>query len=109
MKKPMVDIAFDLMSKKKKPVLFLKLWEEVAQIDGLTPQQADDNIAQFYMDLGLDNRFVHMGENKWDLRERHTYNEVVVDTSEILIDEDEDDTDSHEDDIPPLKTTEEDY
>ena len=51
MKKPMVDIAFDLMSKKKKPVLFLKLWEEVAQIDGLTPQQADDNIAQFYICL----------------------------------------------------------
>ena len=103
MKKPMVDIAFDLMSKKKNPVLFLKLWEEVAQIDGLTPQQADDNIAQFYMDLGLDNRFVHMGENKWDLRSRHTFNEVVVDTDALIIDE----NDGEEDELELLDEEEE--
>ena len=103
MKKPMVDIAFDLMSKKKKPVLFLKLWEEVAQIDGLTPQQADDNIAQFYMDLGLDNRFVHMGENKWDLRSRHTFYEVVVDTDALIIDE----NDGEEDELELLDEEEE--
>ena len=29
MKKSMIDIAFDLLSKKKKPVMFLKLWDEV--------------------------------------------------------------------------------
>ena len=56
-----------------------------------------DNIAQFYSDLSLDDRFVNVGENKWDLRERHTYHEVVVDTEEILIDEEADD-DYEEDD-----------
>lgn len=89
MKKSMIDVAFDLVSKKKKPATFLKIWEEVSQMVGLTPEQEEDNIAQFYTDLSLDDRFVHVGDNKWDLRSRHTYNEVVVDTSAIIIEEGE--------------------
>lgn len=97
MKKSMVDVAYDLMSTKKKAIVFLKLWEEVCQVMAFTKQQEEDNIAQFYSDLSLDDRFVNVGENKWDLRERHAYHEVVVDTEEILIDEEADD-DYEEDD-----------
>ena len=99
MKKSMVDVAFDLMTRKKKPVVFLKLWQEVSEIMGVTPAQEEDNIAQFYGDLSLDDRFVNVLENKWDLRSRHTYNESVVDTSSIIIDEDSDDgfDEDHED------------
>ena len=99
MKKSMVDVAFDLMTRKKKPVVFLKLWQEVSEIMGFTPVQEEENIAQFYGDLSLDDRFVNVLENKWDLRSRHTYNESVVDTSSIIIDEDSDDgfDEDHED------------
>ena len=90
MKKSMVDVAYELLSAKKKAVVFLKLWEEVCQMMAFTKQQEEDNIAQFYSDLSLDDRFVNVGENKWDLRERHTYHEVVIDTEEILIDEESD-------------------
>lgn len=83
----MVNVAFDLMSKKKKPVTFLKLWEDVATMMGYTQQQEEDNIAQFYSDMSLDERFVCVGDNKWDLRSRHTFNEVVIDTDELLIEE----------------------
>ena len=87
----MVDVAFDLMTKKKKPVVFLKLWQEVSEIMGFTVAQEEDNIAQFYSDLSLDDRFVNVAENKWDLRSRHTYDESVVDPASIMIDEDSDD------------------
>lgn len=97
MKKAMIDVAYDLMSSKKKAVLFIKLWEEVCQIMAFTKQQEEDNIAQFYSDLSLDERYVTVGGNKWDLRERHTYKEVVVDTEEILIDESDDDIDDYDD------------
>ena len=30
----MVDVAYDLMTKKKKPVDFYKLWQEVSEIKG---------------------------------------------------------------------------
>ncbi|MEF9921123.1 MAG: DNA-directed RNA polymerase subunit delta [Erysipelotrichaceae bacterium] len=109
MKKPMIDVAFDLMSKKKKQVTFLKLWEEVSQVMGLSEEQAEDNIAQFYTDIALDNRFVHMGENKWDLRSRHTFKEVVVDTEALIIDDDNDDIDYDKEDEVTLKDLSEDY
>ena len=60
MKKSMVDVAFDLMTRKKKPVVFLKLWQEVSEIMGFTVAQEEDNIAQFYSDLSLDDRFVNV-------------------------------------------------
>ncbi len=92
MKKSMISIAYDLMKQKRKPVTFIKLWKEVSQVIGFTEKQEEDNIAQFYSDLSLDDRFVSVGDNKWDLRSRHTYSEVVIDTSAILIDEDSDES-----------------
>lgn len=38
MKKSMVDVAYDLMSTKKKAIVFLKLWEEVCQVMAFTKQ-----------------------------------------------------------------------
>ena len=39
----------------------------------------------------LDNRFTSLGNNKWDLRSRHTYNETHFDTSEIVLEDDNND------------------
>ncbi len=93
MKKAMIDIAFDSLKAKNKAVVFINLWNEVCEAAGFTQAQAEDNIAQFYSDLSLDDRFVCIEGNQWDLRERHTYNEVVIDTEDILIDEESDDDD----------------
>lgn len=92
---PLVDIAFDLLSKKKKEVPFIKLWQEVSQIRGLTQAQADDKIAQFYADMTLDSRFVHLKDNNWDLRSRHKFEDVVIKTDAIMVD-DEDEEDEEE-------------
>lgn len=107
MGQPMVDIAFDLMSKKKKEVLFIKLWEEVSQIKGLSQAQADDLIAQFYTDISLDDRFVHLKDNKWDLRSRHKFEDVVIDTDAILVDDDEDEEEIIDEEIVDKKEDDE--
>ena len=109
MKKAMIDVAYEQLSTKKKPVTFIKLWEEICQIMGFTQAQEEDNIAQFYSDLSLDDRFVCVGENKWDLRERHTYHEVVVDTSDILIDEDNEDASDFDEEEESEKETSEEF
>lgn len=88
MKKAMIDVAYDLMKPKKKAMNFIKLWDEVCQINGYNEAQAEDRIAQFYSDLSLDDRFVNVGKNCWDLKERHTYKEVVINTEDIIIEED---------------------
>ncbi len=87
MKRSMISVAYDLLKKKRNATPFLKLWKEVSEEIGFNAQQEEDNIAQFYSDLSLDDRFVNVGENKWDLRSRHTYSEVVIDTEDIIIDE----------------------
>jgi len=83
--KSMVDVAYDVIAKKKRAIPFSKLWEEVSKTYGV----ANDKIAQFYSDLTLDSRFVSLKENKWDLVERRKFEESHVDLSEIELDDDE--------------------
>ena len=45
--KSMTDIAYDVISKKKRAVQFVKLWEEVSKLYGAS----NDKVAQFYSDL----------------------------------------------------------
>ncbi len=110
MKISKLDIAFNLLSKKKKPTPFLKLWEEISQIEALTSSQQEDQIAQFYSDLCLDSRFVNMGENKWDLKSRHTFSETVISTDDFLDDDVEDEEEFDlEDEEEPTEKEEEKY
>ena len=95
----MVDIAYDLMTKKKKEVDFAKLYQEVSEIKGLSPEEAEERISIFYTDITLDGRFITLGENRWDLRERHKFENVHIDMNDIYADlEDEDEEEIEEDD-----------
>ena len=107
MKKSMIDVAYELMSKKKKAMTFAKLWEEVTQALGMDEMQKEEAIAHFYSDLSLDTRFLHVGDNKWDLRNRHTFNETIIDTSALLIDDEAEDSEALEEAEEEKETNEE--
>ena len=85
--KSMTDVAFDIMSKKKRAVAFDKLWQEVSRATGAPL----DLIAQFYSDLTLDGRFLSLKDNKWDLKARRKFSESQIDLSELEVDDDTDD------------------
>lgn len=89
MKRPMIDIAHEVMSKRKSALVFTKLWDNVSEAKGLSEAQKEDNIAQFFTDLSLDERFVHMGDNKWDLKARHKLEEVQRVSADDFLDDDE--------------------
>ena len=38
----MVDVAYELMSKKKKAVNFYKLWQEVSEVKGFDEEEKDE-------------------------------------------------------------------
>ena len=80
----MTDIAYDILSGKKRAIQFSKLWEEVSK----KAHASNDMVAQFYSDLTLDPRFASLKENKWDLVERRKYSESHVDISRIELGED---------------------
>ena len=90
--KSMTDIAYDVLSKKKRAVQFIKLWEDVAKIYGAS----NDKVSQFYSDLTYDSRFASLKENKWDLTERRKVNETHTDISKIELDDETDILDEEE-------------
>ncbi len=79
----MVDVAYELMSKKKSAVNFYKLWEEVCQMKKFDDVQKDDKESLFYTNITLDGRFITVGENNWDLRSRHKFSDVHIDMNDI--------------------------
>ena len=84
----MVDVAYELMSKKKKAVNFYKLWQEVSEVKGFDEEEKDEKESLFYTNITLDGRFITVGENNWDLRSRHKFDEVHIDMNDIYTDED---------------------
>ena len=91
MTKSNLDVAYELVSNKRKPVEFSKLWEEVSQIQGLSEEEAKGKASKFYTALSLDGRFITLGENTWDLRSRYTFDKVHIDMNEVYADDIEDD------------------
>ena len=92
----MTDIAYDVISKKKRAVQFSKLWEEVSRLYGVS----NDKVAQFYSDLTFDSRFASLKDNKWDLVERRKFAESHFDLSEIELGDDEPEEGMEEQDSP---------
>ncbi len=97
------DIAYRLLSKKKKERGFYELWEDVknelAKVrEPEELENIDDDISFFYTNLTLDGRFVNVGDNKWNLRERVTFDKVDIDMSDIYMDEEEESDEEEEND-----------
>lgn len=96
--KSMTDVAYDIISSKKRAIQFSKLWEEVSKKIGV----GNEMVSQFYSDLTLDSRFASLKENKWDLIERRKFAESHVDISKIELgdDEPEEGENSEQDNVP---------
>ncbi|MDD6525544.1 MAG: DNA-directed RNA polymerase subunit delta [Firmicutes bacterium] len=85
----MTDVAYNCLSKRKRAMDFLKLYEEVVKKMEIPENLQKKKRAQFYSELMLDNRFTSLKDNKWDLRARYTFDETHIDTDAIEIDDDE--------------------
>lgn len=72
----MVEVAYELFVEGKKPYVFSELVEEIATLLGLSKQQVEDKIAQFYTDINIDGRFICVGENMWGLRIWYPYEQI---------------------------------
>ena len=58
----------------------------------------EENESLFYTNITLDGRFITVGENRWDLRSRHKFDEVHIDMNDIYADDEEDTSDDDGDD-----------
>jgi len=83
LKRSMVEVGYELLVKKQGPQKFNKFWGEVSEILGLEESEAEAYISDFYTNLSLDERFVLLEDNTWDLRERQSFDKVHIDMNDI--------------------------
>ncbi len=98
MAKSLLDLAFDYVSQRKEEVTFKDLWVYVSKEAGLDEEAAAKKIAPFYTNLKMDGRFVKLGENKWDLRSRHTFDKTHIDMKDVYSEVEISDDDTEEED-----------
>lgn len=85
----MLEVAEILIQRKIKPQKFEKIAKEVCEMMGLTDEEFQSKLAQFYSDLTLSGKFVTVGEDKWDLKSRQKYEVANYDTYDIDFDDEE--------------------
>ena len=96
-KRSMVEVGYELLLKKQSPQKFSKLWSETSEILGLDASEVENYISHFYTNLTLDERFVLLEDNTWDLRERQSFDKVHIDMNDIYSEIDEEEKELKED------------
>ena len=86
MSKSLIELAYEFVSRSPKQVPFKEIWEYVKANCGLSEEDANKKVGQFFTNMMLDGRFVTLGENEWDLRERHTFDKVHIDMRDVYSD-----------------------
>ena len=89
MNKSNLDVAYEIV-KNVESISFNDLWNQVAEVQNYTEEEKATKVGKFYTNLILDGRFVNLGDNVWDLRERNTFDKVHIDMSECYSEEEED-------------------
>ena len=97
LKRSMVEVGYELLEKKQVPQKFNKFWSEVGEVLGLDEDQSNEYISDFYTSLTLDERFVLLEDNTWDLRERQSFDKVHIDMNDIYSEIDEEEKELKED------------
>ncbi|CAM2822823.1 DNA-directed RNA polymerase subunit delta [Erysipelothrix tonsillarum] len=98
--KSLSDIAYEKLKRKRKEIVFNKLWKEVAEEVNFTEEVSKRKVASFYNAMMMDSRFISLEGNKWDLRERHTLESLQIDP-DLLDTYDDYDEDFEEFEIVP--------
>jgi len=97
LKRSMVEVGYELLEKKQGPQKFNKFWNEVSEVLGLDENDVESYISDFYTSLSLDERFVLLEDNTWDLRERQSFDKVHIDMNDIYSEIDEEEKELKED------------
>lgn len=83
LKRSIVEVAYELLMKKQKPQVFAKMWDDIGKILDMSEEEKENYISVFYTQLSIDERFVLLEDNQWDLRQRHKFDKVHIDMNDI--------------------------
>lgn len=63
------DVAYDILSKKKEPVYYKELVEDIIDKKAKPVQSRSRSISEVYTLINMDSRFQHVGKGYWGLTE----------------------------------------
>jgi DNA-directed RNA polymerase subunit delta len=95
----MVDLAYQIMQERTQPIDFYELWSIICEKKQFTEEEIDENESNFYTNITLDGRMITTGENRWDLRVRHKFEDVHIDMNDIYNEEESSDEDDQDDSV----------
>lgn len=76
------DITNLILEESKKPISTADLFKEIIKLLELPEKHFETKIADYYMALSTDKRFILLEDGNWDLRSRYTSDKVVKVTEE---------------------------
>lgn len=96
----MIDYAIAILTEQK-AMTFAELWAKVKEELEITPEEEADRIGHFYTDLSLSGQTILLPGNVWDLRQRHTFDELTLnkDVSDVysaIEEKDQDEADAQD-------------
>lgn len=111
----MLEVAEELMNDKRRktPQSFKKLAEDVRTILGMSDEEFESQLAQFYADLSLSGKFINVGGDKWDLKYRQKFEvaglQFQYDDEATIEDFEDDDEEEEDDDLEVVEEDPDDY
>ncbi len=112
MEKSTIEVATELMEKKKTPQPITKLLKEVSEIKGVEDNNVEF-LSQLYIDITTSGRFIFCGEDLWDLKERHVdlwdKDGSFFNDKDMIEEDEEDDMTVNDYSLEEDETYEEDY
>lgn len=81
-KMPLIEIAKIIMLQERKEMKFSEAFTKVADLKGLSEEERDSKISQFYTDLNVDGSFVSSGSNTWGLKRWYREEQKAVEIAE---------------------------
>ncbi|GIN57175.1 hypothetical protein J8TS2_14940 [Lederbergia ruris] len=72
----LIEVAFQIFEEKGKAISFQELLDEMGANLGLSQNEMQEKMVQFYTDLNIDGRFMTLGENRWGLREWYPIDQI---------------------------------
>ncbi len=90
--KSLLELAIELLQKKRKPCKINTIIEEVMEIKGYKGAKAKEHTPQFLLDFMQSGYFVYCGDDCWDLKERQSTSVIDKDGGdyEAIYNDDED-------------------
>ena len=105
--KTTLSVAYSILKESAHPLPFSELWNEINKIQSYSGEKAVNEMTRFYTNLMFDGRFVNLGDNTWDLRERVRHEDIALELKTVYSDIDEEVEEEDEDEIDlALKTKE---